>query len=192
MSIRIGVFASGNGSNAINLNSYFSENTSIDICKIYCNNPSAGILTKAFSHNIPIQLFTKSQLNSGNVLKQLKADQIDVVVLAGFLWLIPQNLVKAYPSRIINIHPALLPSYGGKGMYGMRVHEAVVSNKEKESGITIHLVDEEYDRGDHLFQAKTPLDADESPESLAKKIHELEYQHFPKVVEAYVLSIKKA
>ncbi|MBO6517476.1 MAG: phosphoribosylglycinamide formyltransferase [Bacteroidia bacterium] len=187
MSIRIGIFASGNGSNAINLNSHFDQHPEIEISKVYCNNPMAGVITKAFSNNIPVQVFTKRQLNNGHVLEQLKRDQIDVIVLAGFLWLVPEDLIKSFPSRIINIHPALLPHYGGKGMYGMRVHEAVVQNQEKESGITIHLVDEEYDNGDHLFQASVSLSNNETPESLAAKIHELEYQHFPVVVENYVL-----
>ncbi len=189
MKIKLGIFASGNGSNAINLNAYFREHESIEVTKVYCNNPMAGIITKAFSNNIPLHLFTKRQLNTGMVTDQLKKDGIDLVVLAGFLWLIPENLILAFQDRIVNVHPALLPRYGGKGMYGMNVHKAVIENQESESGITIHLVDEEYDHGGHLHQAKTLVSPEDTPESLAQKIHELEYEHFPKTVETYALGL---
>lgn len=188
MSVRLGVFASGNGSNAINLHKYFSSHKDIELVKIYCNNPAAGIIKNSFSHDIPLHLFTRNQLKSGKLLKQLQRDAIDVIVLAGFLWLIPENLITAYNQRIINIHPSLLPNYGGKGMYGMHVHEAVISAGEQQSGITIHLVDEKFDHGSHLFQAQIKLADNETPESLAARIHELEYTHFPAVVENYVLS----
>ncbi|MFT5723109.1 MAG: phosphoribosylglycinamide formyltransferase-1 [Bacteroidia bacterium] len=187
--IRLGIFASGSGTNAININNYFADHEAIEVTKIYCNNPVAGIITKAFSNDIPLHVFTKRQLNSGSVLNQLKQDRIDVIVLAGFLWLIPQDLTLAFPNKIINIHPALLPAYGGKGMYGSNVHKAIIDNKEPESGITIHLVDNEYDTGDLLYQAKTAIDANESPDSLAQKIHILEHQHFPVVIEKYVLEL---
>ncbi len=190
--IRLGIFASGNGTNAINLNHYFNKNTSIEVAKVYCNNPVAGVITRAFSDDIPTHVFTRRQLNTGAVLKQLKRDKIDVVILAGFLWLIPENLVTGYPKKIINVHPALLPKFGGKGMYGMNVHEAVIENKESKSGITIHVVDESYDTGDHLFQAQVDVEHDETPESLAEKIHVLEYKHFPEVIEQYVLSLSQA
>jgi len=184
--IRLGVLASGSGTNAINFHQYFSNHESVELAKIYCNNPVAGVITKGFSNDIPTQVFTRRQLLNGELLEQLKRDHIDVVVLAGFLWLVPQNLIEGYPNRIINIHPALLPKYGGKGMYGMNVHQAVIEAKEKQSGITIHLVDEKYDTGDHLFQATADIEQGETPESLAKKIHELEYAHFPVVVEEFV------
>ncbi len=186
MKTRLGIFASGNGSNALNFNAYFSNHDSIEVAKIYCNNPAAGILTKAFSYDIPAHLFTKSQLTTGAVLEQLVADKIDIIVLAGFLWLIPENLIDAFPSKIINIHPALLPKYGGKGMFGSNVHKAVIENKETESGITIHLVDKFYDHGGHLFQAKTLVDSSDTPETLAAKIHTLEHEHFPRVVADHI------
>jgi len=185
--IRLGILASGNGSNAVNFINYFREDPNISVAKIYTNNPSAGVITKAFALNVPVHVFSRRQLKEGSVTDQLKQDQIDCVVLAGFLWLVPSNMIEAFPERIINIHPALLPSYGGKGMYGMRVHEAVVDNGEKESGITIHLVDEQYDHGDHLFQARTPVESNDSPEDVATKIHALEHKHFPEVVKDYLM-----
>lgn len=185
--IKLGIFASGSGTNAININKYFFENTDIEVTKVYCNNPVAGIITKAFSVDIATHVFTKRQLNNGSVLQQLQNDKIDVIILAGFLWLIPENLITGFPQRIINIHPALLPNYGGKGMYGMNVHKAVIENRDSESGITIHLVDEKYDTGDHLFQAKVDIDSTDNADSLAQKIHTLEYKHFPEVIEKYLL-----
>lgn len=186
--IRLGIFASGSGTNAINLYQYFSEHSNIEVAKVYCNNPVAGVITKSFSVDLPTHIFTKRQLNTGAVLKQLQRDDIDVIILAGFLWLIPENLVVGFPNKIINIHPALLPNYGGKGMYGANVHQAVITNKEPKSGITIHLVDGSYDTGDHLFQATTDVESDDTPETLAQKIHALEHKHFPVVVEDYVLN----
>ncbi|MFT5513614.1 MAG: phosphoribosylglycinamide formyltransferase-1 [Bacteroidia bacterium] len=187
--IRLGIFASGSGTNAININNYFSDHQKIEVAKVYCNNPAAGIITKSFLNDIPSHVFTKRQLNDGDVLQQLKRDKIDVIILAGFLWLIPNNLIVGYANRIINVHPALLPKYGGKGMYGLNVHEAVIQSKDKTSGISIHLVDDQYDTGDHLFQGTVNIEAGESPESLADKIHKLEYAHFPKVIEDYVLEV---
>ncbi len=184
--IRLGVFASGSGTNAININRYFADHSTIELAKIYCNNPVAGVITKAYSEDIPTQIFTRRQLQNGMLLKQLKQDQIDVIVLAGFLWLIPTNLITGFQHKIINLHPALLPKYGGKGMYGMNVHEAVIEAKETETGITIHMVDKKYDTGDHLFQATVPIEKSETPESVAQKIHLLEYEHFPKVIESFV------
>ena len=188
MKKRLGIFASGTGSNAININNYFRGHDQIEVVKIYCNNPSAGIIPNAAKEGIALQVFTKQELNSATLVDQLKADKIDYVILAGFLWLIPPHLIAAFPNRIINIHPALLPNYGGKGMYGMHVHEAVIANNEKESGITIHLVSEEYDKGAPLFQAKTRIESGDTPERLAKKIHALEYAHFPETIEHYVLA----
>ncbi len=187
--IRLGVFASGSGTNAININRYFADHSTIELAKIYCNNPVAGVITKAYSEDIPTQIFTRRQLQNGMLLKQLKQDQIDVIVLAGFLWLIPTNLITGFQHKIINLHPALLPKYGGKGMYGMNVHEAVIEAKETETGITIHMVDEKYDTGDHLFQATVAIDKTETAESVANKIHTLEYKHFPEVIERYVGSL---
>ena len=189
MKMKLGIFASGNGSNAVNISKHFASNDQISVAKIYCNNPAAGIITKAFTLDVALHLFTRKQLIDGSLLDQLRKDKIDIIILAGFLWLIPPSFVKAYPNRIINIHPALLPNYGGKGMYGMRVHEAVVKNKEVETGITIHLVDEKYDNGGHLFQAKVPLTPDDDAQVVAEKIHKLEQKHFPEVIENYLNSL---
>lgn len=188
MKTRLALFASGSGSNVQRICDYFKGHDSIGVRSIYCNKPDAYVVQRAEKLGIPCRLFDKEDLNDGEVVAQLVADGIDWVILAGFLWLIPENMLEAYPGHIINIHPALLPKYGGKGMYGMHVHEAVVANKEKESGITIHLVDEEYDKGEFLFQAKVALAADETSESLAEKIHQLEHEHFPEVIEETVLA----
>lgn len=190
MKQRIAIFASGSGTNAVNFINYFEHHPTIEVACIYCNNPEAGIIQKAFLLDVPVLVFSKYHLKNGYVTNQLKKDAIDFVVLAGFLWLIPADLVNAFPAKIINIHPALLPKYGGKGMYGHHVHDAVIEAKEKVSGITIHLVDERYDHGKYLFQAETKLVAGETPSSLAAKIHQLEQTHFPKVVEDYILNVK--
>ncbi len=185
--IRLAIFASGNGTNAENLARFFASHERISIVKIYCNKPNAGVLARAESLGIPTLVFNKDELRNGSIAKDLKDSHIDYIVLAGFLLLIPQHLVQAFPRRIINIHPALLPSYGGKGMYGSKVHEAVIANNEANSGITIHLVDEVYDRGEIIFQKSLSIAGGETPDSLASKIHELEYQYFPKTVEAHIL-----
>lgn len=189
--IKIAVFASGNGSNALNLFQYFHNNPNIKVVKIYCNNPEAGIIAKSKEFNIPCRYFTKNDWLSGVVTSELKLEQTDFIVLAGFLWLVPTTLIENYNNRIINIHPSLLPHYGGKGMYGTKVHESVINNSETESGITIHLVNEEYDKGKILFQARVTIENGETPESLAAKIHTLEYTHFPKTVENYILEVNK-
>lgn len=188
MKTRLALFASGNGSNVQRIAEYFQNHPSIEVAAVYCNKPDAYVVERAKNLNLPCRLFDREELKSGDVMGMLVADHIDWVVLAGFLWLIPENLVEAFPGHIINVHPALLPAYGGKGMYGHHVHEAVVANMEKESGITIHLVDEAYDHGEHLFQAKVTLDENETPESLAQKIHHLEYTHFPVVIEETIKS----
>lgn len=187
--IRLGIIASGSGSNAENFHEYFRNSTSIEVSKVYCNNPGAGILDRCHRLDLPCQTFTRQQLKDGRLLDQLLRDEIDLIVLAGFLWLIPSNLIAAFQNKIINIHPALLPKFGGKGMYGMNVHEAVVAQGESESGITIHLVNEKYDEGETLFQANVALQEGETPESLAAKIHQLEYKYFPEVVEDYALKL---
>lgn len=189
--IKIAVFASGNGSNALNLFHYFQNHPQIQVVKIYCNNPAAGIISKAEKFAIPCRYFTKSEWLSGVINSELLLEKTDYIVLAGFLWLVPHSLVNLFSNRIINIHPSLLPHYGGKGMYGIKVHESVINNAETESGITIHLVNEEYDKGKILLQARVNISLDETPESLAKKIHELEYAHFPKTIENYILQFNK-
>lgn len=183
MKSRIALFASGNGTNVQRIAEYFHEHASIEVAAVYCNKPEAYVLTRARDLGLPQRIFTREEFEEGEVMAMLIADHVDWIILAGFLWKIPDNLLEAYPERIINVHPALLPKYGGKGMYGHHVHEAVIANKEKESGITIHLVDNEYDHGDHLFQARVTLDANETSESLANKIHTLEQEHFPVIIE---------
>ena len=185
--IRLAVFASGNGSNAINLHHYFLNHPDIQFDRIYCNNPDAGILSKASREGIECRLFTRDEWRNGRIVSELIANKTDFIVLAGFLWLVPEDLITSFEGKIINIHPALLPAYGGKGMYGMRVHEAVIANGEKTSGITIHLVNKEYDRGEILFQEHIAVESSDTPETLAQKIHSLEHVFFPKVVEQFVL-----
>ncbi|MDR2963165.1 MAG: phosphoribosylglycinamide formyltransferase [Bacteroidales bacterium] len=187
---RLAIFASGSGSNAENLIRFFTD-SSTHITRIFCNNPKAGVIERAKKFNIPVTIFSREDFyNSTNVLDQLVDDKTDAIILAGFLWLIPQNLIAQFPGRIINIHPALLPQYGGKGMYGSRVHEAVIANGESRSGITIHLVDEIYDNGTILFQAHCSITPEDTPETLAHKVHALEYEHFPKVVAEFVNNLK--
>lgn len=188
---QIAVFASGNGSNAQRLAEYFALTNHATVAAIYCNNPNAFVIQRAESLNIPLMLFNREQLCSDDnfILNDLKRRNIYLIVLAGFLWLMPKSITKAYHGRIINIHPALLPLYGGKGMYGSKVHESVIANADKQSGITIHLVDEVYDNGEVLFQATCPVTPDDTPESLAEKIHKLEYKYYPEVVDDYLAGV---
>lgn len=188
--IGIAIFASGAGSNAEKIIEHFAslKNSSPGrIVLIVCNKPQAGVLKIAEANNIPALLIEKEKFFRGNgYADELKAAGIEFIVLAGFLWKIPPVLIKAYSKKIVNIHPALLPNYGGKGMYGMHVHEAVIANKEKESGITIHYVDEVYDHGDIIFQAQCPVLTDDTPEVLAKRIHILEHRHYPEIIEKII------
>jgi phosphoribosylglycinamide formyltransferase-1 len=188
MKTRIALFASGNGTNVQRIAEYFENHPSIEVAAVYCNKPEAFVLTRAKNLGIVSRVFSKDELNEGDVMAMLIADHIDWIILAGFLWKIPENLLEAFPGRIINVHPALLPAYGGKGMYGHHVHQAVVANRDKESGITIHLVDEVYDHGTHLFQAKVALDENETPDTLASKIHGLEQEFFPVIIENTILA----
>lgn len=185
---RIALFASGSGTNVENIAEYFKNHESISVEMVLCNNPSAGVIERANRLGIPLKLFTREQFRSGEVLSWLQEAQIDWVILAGFLWLIPKNLVEAYPNRILNIHPALLPKYGGKGMYGNFVHEAVIAAKETESGITIHYVDEHYDEGNILFQKSFVVEPTDTSADVAKKCHALEYEYFPVVIEQAINS----
>lgn len=183
----IAIFASGAGSNARKIIEHFSHHPKIRVELIVCNKPDAGVLNIADEHGIPTLLLDKEQFFRGNAyVDEFKVDDIEFIVLAGFLWKIPDALIHAYPEKIVNIHPALLPKYGGKGMYGNRVHEAVITNKETESGITIHLVDEVYDHGKIVFQARCEVKKDDTPETLAARIHELEHKHYAKVIEQLV------
>jgi len=180
---RIAVFASGSGSNAQRIAEYFAETGMLEISAIYCNNPAAFVLERAKSLGIPSVVFNRDSFyNSASVLEDLQRRETDWIILAGFLWLIPENILQAFPHRIINIHPALLPKYGGKGMYGMKVHQAVIAARDAESGITIHYVNEHYDEGDIIYQARCKINKEDTPEILAAKIHELEYAHFPAVI----------
>lgn len=180
---KILLFASGNGSNVENIIQYFKINPDILIVGVYTNNPNAKVLDKAKKYNVPTLIFNKEQLLGDFVLKKIDDLQPDLIVLAGFLWKFPEHIIAQYPNKIINIHPALLPKYGGKGMYGMKVHQTVIDNKEKETGITIHYVNEHYDEGEFIFQQKVNIEDCASAEEIAVKIHELEYKHFPKIIE---------
>ena len=181
--INIAIFASGAGSNAQQIINYFSASSNIKIALIVCNKPDAGVLKIAENAGITSLLIEKDNFfNGDNYLLELKKKNIDFIVLAGFLWKIPEALIKAYPKKIINIHPALLPKYGGKGMFGHHVHNAVINNQEKESGITIHYVDELYDHGEIIFKAICPINENDTADTLAQKIHLLEHAHYPKVI----------
>ena len=175
------LFASGNGSNAEEIIRYFKKNNQGTVVAIFSNKPDAKVLDRAKNHNIPSVVFNKAQLNEGFVLEKLHQFQPDLIVLAGFLLKFPESILKEYP-KVINIHPALLPKYGGKGMYGMNVHQAVLENKEKETGITIHYVNEHYDEGEFIFQKAVNIEDCKTAEEIAQKVHELEHQYFPEVI----------
>lgn len=179
---KIAVFVSGSGTNAQNIMEYFSGNEEIKVDSVWSNKPDAYALVRAASLGVDTFVFNRKQFyETREVVEKLKNRGIDLIVLAGFLWLVPGSLIDNF--QIINIHPALLPRYGGKGMYGMRVHQAVVDNKDSETGISIHFVNQKYDEGELLFQARCPVSSSDSPEDVAKKVHELEYQYFPVVIE---------
>ena len=181
--INIAVFASGAGSNAQKIITYFKNHSLIKVALIVCNKLKAGVLDIAEKESIPTLIIEKNHFEKTGYVHELNRFDINFIVLAGFLWKIPPVLIKSYPYNIINIHPALLPAYGGKGMYGTAVHKAVIDGKETESGITIHFVNEIYDNGKIIFQTKCTVEKHESPESLAGKIHILEHLHYPKVIE---------
>lgn len=184
---KIAIFASGSGSNAENIAKYFKNSELLNIECIYSNRNDAFVLQRANKLEIPAMVFNREEFyKSEKVLNSLNNNNIDFIVLAGFLWLIPQNLIDNF--TIINIHPALLPKYGGKGMYGERVHEAVVANGELESGITIHYVNEKYDDGQIIFQAKCPIEKGDTPHDVASKVHALEYKYFPKIIEKLLIN----
>lgn len=175
---KVVIFASGSGSNAENL-IQLHHNKEYTVEAIFCNNPIAGVIARAERLKVPLNLFKREDWE--NVVIAIKKINPDLIILAGFLWKIPENFIANF-NKIINIHPSLLPKFGGKGMYGMNVHKAVIEHNEKVSGITIHWVNEDYDEGEVLFQATIDLDGNETPESLANKIHELEYQYFPEII----------
>jgi len=181
------IFVSGSGTNAENIIKYFSNNENVNIAAVIANKPNLGAEQRAYKLDVPVFTFSRNLFyNTNKVVDILEYLHTDLIVLAGFLWLIPQNLLDKYPERIINIHPALLPNYGGKGMYGDAVHKAVVANKESKSGITIHKVNEFYDQGAAIFQAECTVEPNDTFEDVAKKVHTLEYAHFPHVIESYL------
>ena len=186
--INAAIFASGEGTNAENLFKYFLNDARIKIKLVITNNETAGIVARAEKYKKNIHIVSKSALEnySDQLIEFLKVENIDLIILAGFLLKLPEKFVHAFPNKIINIHPALLPNYGGKGMYGMHVHEAVIKNKDKESGISIHFVNEEYDKGEIILQAKCEVDKNDTAEDLAKKVQELEYQYLPKAIESFL------
>ncbi|HQG55664.1 MAG TPA: phosphoribosylglycinamide formyltransferase [Bacteroidales bacterium] len=187
----IAIFASGSGSNAENIIRYFNDKKNAKVALVLSNKPDAYVIKRAEKLNVPVKVFNREDFyNSNNVLDTLISYNIDFIVLAGFLWLVPENILRHYKRRIVNIHPALLPLYGGKGMYGDRVHRAVIESGDSESGITIHYVDEKYDNGDIIFQARCRVEPGETPESLAAKIHELEYKYYPQIIEKLILEAK--
>ncbi|HET6245457.1 MAG: phosphoribosylglycinamide formyltransferase [Bacteroidetes bacterium] len=186
--MRIGIFASGTGSNAQKIIDYFkNKNPDIIVSLIVCNNPNAKVLEVAKKHGIKSLLITKVEFNSQEFLHTLENHaKLDLIVLAGFLWLIPKEFIRKFKGKIINIHPALLPGFGGKGMYGMAVHKAVKESGNKETGITIHYVNENFDEGEIIFQAKCSIKEKDTPESIALKIQKMEHKHYPRIIESLV------
>ena len=188
----IAIFASGSGSNAENIIRYFSTKENAKVTLVLSNNHQAFVLKRAESLNVKNIFFDRDSFyKSDKIIDILSEEKIEFIVLAGFLWLVPNNIINMYADRIVNIHPALLPAYGGKGMYGDAVHKAVIENREKKSGITIHLVNNEYDRGEIIFQAQCVVELHDDYASLANKIHNLEYEHFPRVIEDIINQLPK-
>lgn len=186
---RIIIFASGSGTNTQNIIEYFQQNKIAKVVLVLSNKEDAKVLERANTLNIPFLSFTKADLCTSNkVLDVLKKEMPDLIVLAGFLLKFPENILQAYPNKVINIHPALLPKYGGKGMYGSFVHESVLANNEAETGITIHYVNENYDEGAIIFQKSVFLTEGDTPETVASKVHKLEYKYFPKIIERVLFS----
>jgi len=189
---RIVIFASGSGTNAENLITYFNNSDHASVVLVLTNNPQAKVLERAKRLKVSALSFNKIAFSeTDDVLNILKSSAPDLIVLAGFLWKFPEKILNEFPNKVINIHPALLPKYGGKGMYGMHVHEAVVKNKEVETGITIHFVNQHYDEGAIIFQTKCKVNPGDSPEDVGDNIHKLEMEHFPKVVESLLLPINE-
>ncbi len=187
MTKKIIVFASGNGSNAINMYHYFNKIDHIEVSHIFSNNSNAPVLKKANDLGVTAIHFDRDALNSGELLEYIQQINPDLIVLAGFLWKIPESFIKTYPQKIVNIHPSLLPQYGGKGMYGSKVHKAVINDNANTSGITIHYVNEVYDEGEIIAQFEVEIDPTDDHNQLAEKIHSLEYEHFPKVVHKLLI-----
>ena len=189
---KLAIFASGSGSNAENICNYFAESSDIEVVLICTNREDAFIVKRANKLNIPVYIFSKSELNNFvDLHKKLQNIEVDVIILAGFLLKLPTIMVDSYPNRIINIHPSLLPKYGGKGMYGSNIHKAVIKNKELESGISIHFVNQNYDEGKIILQKKCSISANESVETLIHKIHKLEHNYFPVAIEKTIKKLSK-
>jgi phosphoribosylglycinamide formyltransferase-1 len=186
LSKQIAVFASGSGSNAENIYHYFQNSVEVEFKFLVCNNPNSRVLQRFESLNVETILITKEELASDVFINKLYG--VDLIILAGFLALIPESLLAAFPKKIINIHPALLPKYGGKGMYGDRVHKAILANNEKEHGISIHYVNEEFDKGEIIFQKKFPLTEEDHLISIQSKIHDLEFKYYPETIEKLLLN----
>jgi phosphoribosylglycinamide formyltransferase 1 len=185
---KIVIFASGSGTNAENIIKYFASKNLGTVVAVFTNNPNAKVIERAKNHNIPTVIFSKEDLIERKVLQKINPLQPDLIILAGFLLKFPQNIIEAYPNQIINIHPALLPKYGGKGMYGMHIHQAIIENKEPETGITVHYVNENYDEGAIIFQKSVSVTDCKTPEEVAQKIHELEMEYFPKIISQILTS----
>jgi len=186
----IAILASGNGTNAENIIKYFSNRNTAKVCLVLSNKRQAQVLKRAEANGIRTVFFEHKEFYvTGKVLRYLQLYKIDFIVLAGFLWLVPESIIEQYAGRMINIHPALLPSYGGKGMYGEAVHKAVIGNREAQSGITIHYVNKLYDKGDIIFQSRVDVDPSDTAELLADKVHALEYLHYPKIIEDLVIKL---
>ena len=184
----IAIFASGSGTNAQKIMEHFENRNDVKVRLVLVNNPEAGVIQRAEKFNVPVVKFNRQQFSKSNdVVDILTNYQIDLVVLAGFLWLVPSQMVKAFPNKIVNIHPALLPNYGGKGMYGDNVHKAVIAAQETESGITIHYVNEHYDEGAIIAQYTCEINSGDTSDDLAAKIHKLEHRYFPQVIEDVIL-----
>jgi len=186
---RLAIFASGSGTNAEEIFKHFQHHSAIKVSALLSNNPEAYALQRAANYGVPTKIFNRQQFReTDEVVHWLKEKEVTHIVLAGFLWLIPENLIRTFPGKIINIHPALLPKFGGKGMYGMKVHEAVKAAGETETGITIHEVNERYDEGRILFKAICPVMPEDTPEAIADKVHQLEYFWYPKVIEDWIIN----
>jgi phosphoribosylglycinamide formyltransferase-1 len=191
MKKRIAIFASGSGSNAQKIMEHFKRNPEAEVVLILTNNPQAYVLQRADNFEIPSHIFTRREFyETDDVIRLLKNLQVDLIVLAGFLWLVPESLLKAFPNKIINLHPALLPKHGGKGMYGDHVHKAVLAAKDEESGITIHFVSENFDEGEVIHQSRFKIDAGDNLEVVKFKGQQLEHQHFPRVIEGLLKKMK--
>ncbi|GAB4464130.1 MAG: phosphoribosylglycinamide formyltransferase [Bacteroidales bacterium] len=190
-SVNLAILASGSGTNAENIVRYFAENKEVSVKLILTNNPNAGVIERMQKYNLSVRAFNREEFYQQNtILELLLRSKIDYVILAGFLWLVPEKIIEVFENKIINIHPALLPAYGGKGMYGHHVHQKVIENNETCSGITIHLVNKEYDKGTILFQAVCKIKENDTADTLAQKIHSLEYQYFPQIILSKINTTK--